>query len=51
VRTTITGLFGRDSVVTHTLEEGETWADFDCEQPNPVFSHDEAWMPHCPLCP
>lgn len=35
--------------VTHILEEGETWADFGMDQPNPHWSHD-ATFKGCAVC-
>ena len=50
MKTTLSARDGRDGVVLHTLEEGETWELLGFDQPNPVWTHDEAWWPHCPMC-
>jgi hypothetical protein len=39
-----------DPVITHVLEEGETWRDFNMEQPNRTFSHLSSWSKHCRAC-
>ena len=51
MRTTLSKPVNRlDGVVTHELEEGETWAQHGADQPNPVWTHDESWWRDCPLC-
>jgi len=37
-------------VIYHTLDEGETWADFGMEQPTAHFGHVKDWFVHCPRC-
>ncbi len=50
MKTVLSGRHGRDGVVKHELDEDETWAQHGLDQPNPVWTHDEAWWPHCPVC-
>lgn len=39
-----------DHLVVHQLENEETWADFGCDQPNPVWTHDGWFSKQCKLC-
>lgn len=50
MRTVLSARHGKDGLVTHSLEDGEVWAQFGAEQPNGIMTHDESWFPYCPLC-
>lgn len=50
MRTTITSEGRRERYVNHWLSEGETWATYGMDQPNPFFAHVESFMPFCGYC-
>lgn len=41
---------GAEPIVTHVLEEGETWEDVGADQPNGIWTHDYSARKWCKLC-
>ena len=51
MRTTVTqSPLEWQAMVDHWLDEGETWADFGMDQPNPHWAHTLSRRDLCPAC-